>query len=67
MLKNIESLIPQSRNVVLVGHDISNDLHALCLLNFKFPISVVSILDTFRIARELDITISSLNNLLEIF
>jgi DNA polymerase III alpha subunit (gram-positive type) len=42
-------------------------LQALRLLNFKFPTSVVSILDTFRIARELEVTASSLNDLLEIF
>jgi hypothetical protein len=67
MLGHIESLIPESRQVVLVGHDIRNDLHALRLLNFKFPTSIIGILDTSRIARELDVTASSLADLLEVF
>ncbi len=67
MPEHIGSLIPKFRRVVLVGHDIRNDLHALYLINFKFPISIVGILDTFRIARELNVTASSLNDLLQVF
>jgi DNA polymerase III epsilon subunit-like protein len=67
MLRNIESLIPKSRHVVLVGHDIRNDLHAMRSLNFDFPASIISILDTSRITRELDVTVSSLTDLLEVF
>jgi DNA polymerase III epsilon subunit-like protein len=67
MLKNIESLIPRSRNVVLVGHEIRRKLHAPRLLNFEFPTSVVGILDTCRIFRELDVNASSLEYLLEVF
>jgi len=53
MLKAIESLIPRSRNVVFVGHDIRNDLHALRLLDSEYPTLIVGILDTFNLAREL--------------
>jgi DNA polymerase III epsilon subunit-like protein len=52
---------------ILVGHDIRNDLHALRLLNFKFSTSIISILDTSRIARELDVTASNLTDPLEVF
>ena len=36
MLMNIESCIPQTCNIVLVGHDIRHDLHALSTLKFDF-------------------------------
>ena len=50
MLESIESVIPRSRKLVLVGHDISHDLRALKHLNFDFQTSVVGILDILWIA-----------------
>lgn len=46
----IKSLLPWTRQVVLVGHDIDNDLRALDSLQFDY--SGFRILDTVRISRE---------------
>ncbi|KAH8881209.1 hypothetical protein GQ53DRAFT_516916 [Thozetella sp. PMI_491] len=45
---HIESLIPKDRNVILVGHDINNDLKALRGLRFTFPAPLSGILDTLH-------------------
>lgn len=50
MLWNIESLWPQDRNIILVGHDIRHDLRALTALDSNIEVS--SIIDTIRIANE---------------
>ena len=52
MLDRIESVIPQARNMVFVGHGIINDLWALHTLGFKFSALLLSILDTSRVANE---------------
>ena len=52
LLENINSVIPKSRNVILVGHSIKGDLNALKALGFDFEASLVGVLDTCRIAGE---------------
>ena len=53
MLENIQSLIPQDRNVILIGHDIKHDLQALRALKFNFR-TVTNILDTLSISIEVN-------------
>ena len=53
ILFNLESLIPRTRNIVLVGHDIANDLKVLQLLHFDRHTSIVGILDTGKIVSAL--------------
>ena len=53
ILSNLESLIPRTRNIILVGHDIRNDLHVLQLLDFNLHTSIGGILDLGRIASKL--------------
>lgn len=50
ILSNLESLVPRSRNIILVGHDIRNDLQVLQLLDFNLHTSIGGILDVGRIA-----------------
>ena len=52
MLENINSLIPQSRNIILVGHNILQDLRALKALGFDFEVFPVGVLDTELLVRE---------------
>lgn len=52
MVDHIESVIPQARDVVFVGHGTLNDLQALHALGFKFRAVLSGILDTFRVANE---------------
>lgn len=51
ILKNIESSIPKSRKLVLVGHEIQSDLRVLRHLGFDES-SVIGIIDTQKIACE---------------
>lgn len=46
---NLESLVPRTRNTVLIGHDVANDLEVLQLLHFDLHTSIVGILDTGKI------------------
>ena len=49
ILSNLESLIPRTRNIVLVGHGVASDLRILQLLQFDRHTSIVGILDTGKI------------------
>ena len=49
ILSNLESLIPRTRNIVLGGHDVANDLKVLQHLHFDRHTSIVGILDTGKI------------------
>ena len=49
MLRNINSILPDCRTIVLFGHDLRNDLRILKILGFDFP-KVAFVLDTIRIA-----------------
>ncbi|KAK6498987.1 hypothetical protein TWF481_011558 [Arthrobotrys musiformis] len=51
MLKKIQRIIPESRNITLVGHDITWDLRALSSLNSGFQ--KCRFLDTQRIAGQI--------------
>ena len=50
ILSNLESLIPRTRNIVLVGHGMGPDLKVLEFLQFDQRTSIVGILDTGKIA-----------------
>lgn len=52
LLKSIESLMPRSRKIVLVGHDVSHDLRVLKHLKFDFQTSVIGIIDTLWLANQ---------------
>jgi DNA polymerase III epsilon subunit-like protein len=65
VLKTINKYVRQDRNIVLVGHGLSEDLAALSSLGFDFQASVISILDTANIATELQMNRSTLGRLLE--
>ena len=64
ILSNLESLVPRTRNIILVGHGISNDLQVLQLLDFNLHTSIGGNLDTGRIASKIlpniPITLSSI-------
>ncbi len=64
ILSNLESLVPRTRNIILVGHDIRNDLQVLQLLDFNLHTSIRGILDLGKIASKLlpniRITLSSI-------
>lgn len=49
ILSNLESLIPRTRNIVLVGHHVANELRILQHLHFDLHTSIVGILDTKKI------------------
>ena len=49
ILSNLEPLVPRTRNIILVGHDIRNDLRVLQLLDFDLHTSIGGILDVRRI------------------
>ena len=53
ILSNLESLVPRTRNIILVGHDIRNDLQVLQLLDFDLHTSIGGILDVGRIASKI--------------
>ena len=53
ILSNLESLAPRTRNVILVGHDIRNDLQVVRLLDFNLHTSIRGILDVGRIASKI--------------
>jgi hypothetical protein len=53
LVKRIESLVPRGRNVVFVGHGVTNDLLALQALKFRFPNDLVAVMDTLQVAREM--------------
>ncbi len=53
ILSSLESLVPRTRNIILVGHDIRNDLQVLQLLGFNLYTSIGGILDTRRIASKI--------------
>ena len=57
ILFNLESLVPPSRNIILVGHGVGHDLSILRLLGFN-P-SIRGILDTERIASKILPSIST--------
>ncbi len=50
ILSNLDSLVPRTRNIVLVGHNVANDLKVLQLLHFDLHTSIVGILDTGRLS-----------------
>lgn len=58
ILSNLESLVPRTRNIILVGHDIRNDLQVLQLLDFNLHTSIRGILDVGRIASKIPPNIS---------
>lgn len=61
----IQSRITWSRNVILVGHGVLNELQALQALGFEFPRPPSPILDTSRVANEVfEIWAGSLRDLL---
>lgn len=45
ILFNLESLVPRTRNIILVGHNLRNDLQILQLLDFNLQTSLEGILD----------------------
>ncbi|KAK1766555.1 hypothetical protein QBC33DRAFT_541433 [Phialemonium atrogriseum] len=50
MLHSFQSCLPQARTILLVGHDIRHEMHALHKLKFNFHKSSISgMLGTFRI------------------
>jgi hypothetical protein len=53
ILTTLESLVPRTRNIALIGHDLKHDLHVLQILKFDLQTSIVGILDTQKIASEL--------------
>ncbi|KAI1612937.1 Polynucleotidyl transferase [Exophiala viscosa] len=59
MFQKLESVIPLTRNIILVGHDIWNDLKVLRYLKFDTRTSILGILDTQQIAREVPSTAAS--------
>ncbi|KAH8820755.1 hypothetical protein F5884DRAFT_850001 [Xylogone sp. PMI_703] len=65
MLKYINKLIRRNRNIVLVGHGVSEDLAVLTSLGFNLKTSIISILDTANVAFELGISRSTLGRLLD--
>jgi hypothetical protein len=50
VIDQLRALIPKDRNVILVGHDIRNDVYIL--LRLGFDLRGLECLDTFRIAGE---------------
>ena len=64
ILSNLESLVPRTRNVILVGHEMRNDLQVLQLLDFNLQTSIRGILDLGKISSKLlpniRITLSSI-------
>lgn len=64
ILSNLESLVPRTRNIILVGHDFRHDLQVLQLLDFNLHTSIGGILDTGRIASKIlpniSLTLSSI-------
>jgi hypothetical protein len=51
MLRTVTSLIPPHRQVILVGHDIRNELRVLNLLGFDFSAFSITTLDTQTLCR----------------
>ena len=51
LLDSIEELVDRTRNIILVGHGFSSDLHVLRSIGFDLETSVVGILDTEAMAR----------------
>ncbi|KAL7942489.1 hypothetical protein V8C42DRAFT_146179 [Trichoderma barbatum] len=65
LVNSIKSCIPKDRNIVLVGHGLRNELHAMEALGFQFQTSVPLGLDTLRLANEFyEIWAGSLGDLL---
>jgi len=52
MLVKLESVIPRTKNIILVGHAIRNDMAVLRYLKFDIRTSILGILDTQQIAPE---------------
>jgi hypothetical protein len=52
MADRIQSFIPAARNIVFVGHGITNDLQDLQALGFQFPVVLSGVLDTFQVANK---------------
>jgi hypothetical protein len=65
MLKCINRLICRDRNIVLVGHGLSEDLAVLSSLGFDFQTSIIGIFDTAYISSELEMSPCSLGRLLD--
>ncbi|KAF6237285.1 hypothetical protein HO173_004754 [Letharia columbiana] len=61
---NLESLVPRTRSIVLVGHEFRNDLKVLQLLRFDLHTSIVGLPDTGKIVSttspNIPITLSSI-------
>ena len=66
MLAHIQSLIPPSRDIILVGHGMHNELVALRALHFNFS-KVKAILDTQIIAKDILPPLGSLKSVLTRF
>jgi hypothetical protein len=49
----LESLVPRTRNIALIGHDFKHDLHVLQILKFDLQTSIVGILDIQKIASDI--------------
>lgn len=64
ILLNLESLVPRTRSILLVGHEFRNDLKVLQLLHFALHTSIVCIPDTGKIVSTISpnipITLSSI-------
>lgn len=52
IVPKIKSYIPETRPIILVGHDIANDLRVLQHLHFDLPKSVIGIVDTMAITSQ---------------
>ncbi|KIV83258.1 hypothetical protein PV11_05303 [Exophiala sideris] len=64
MLEKLESIIPRTRDIILVGHGFQGDQQVLRYLNFDLQKSILSILDTGKIAREVLASSGSLRDIL---
>jgi len=53
VLSNLEALALRTRKIVLVGHDLNNELNVLQFLKFDLSTSILGTLDTQRIAAEM--------------
>ena len=49
----IQSLIPRARNIVFVGHSVCQEIRALRILGFQFPVLLSAILDTAGIGKDI--------------
>ena len=62
LVAKIETLIPASRKVILVGHSVIQEVRTLTILGFDFR-RIHSFLDTYRLAQEFGTCFSTLGDL----